>query len=97
MHRDSESERAEHRAADEAQRARESIDRASASSRGLEEELRRGAADAAERLRESEEQLEASLEEGIERLKEYVRRNPIASAGVAFVAGLVISSLIRRR
>jgi ElaB/YqjD/DUF883 family membrane-anchored ribosome-binding protein len=93
MNREQTGEHAEERMAEQ---ARESIDRASARSRELEDELRRGAADAADRLRQSEERLEASLEEGLERLKDYVRRNPIQSAGLAFVAGLVISSLIRR-
>jgi ElaB/YqjD/DUF883 family membrane-anchored ribosome-binding protein len=96
MDRDSMTDRAEDRIAEETERARETFERASARSRELEDELRRGASDAAARLKESEERLEASLEDGMERLKDYVRRNPIASAGVAFVAGLVISSLIRR-
>jgi ElaB/YqjD/DUF883 family membrane-anchored ribosome-binding protein len=91
------SERAEDGIAEGARQARESIDHASERSRELEDELRRGAADAAERLRETEERLEASLQDGIERIKAYVNRNPMASAGIAFVAGLAISSLIRRR
>jgi ElaB/YqjD/DUF883 family membrane-anchored ribosome-binding protein len=79
-----------------AEKAHESIDRAAARSNEIEEKLRSRAADAAERVRQSEHQLDSTLEENLERIKAYVRKNPMASAGIAFVAGLVVSSLIRR-
>ncbi|HEU4619868.1 MAG TPA: hypothetical protein VFV10_17650 [Gammaproteobacteria bacterium] len=79
-----------------AEKAHEGVDRAAAHTRDMEEDLRRGAADAADRARQAEQRLEASLEENLERVKAYVRKNPMASAGIAFVAGLVLSTLIRR-
>lgn len=54
------------------------------------------AGEAAERIKDAEERLSASAEQNFERIKAYVRKNPMASAGIAFLAGLVISSLIRR-
>ncbi len=59
-------------------------------------ELRGAADEVAARAREAEAQFESALDENIEKIKAYVRKNPMASAGLAFVAGLLVSSLIKR-
>jgi ElaB/YqjD/DUF883 family membrane-anchored ribosome-binding protein len=87
----------EHPSTDEiAQEAHEAIDEAAERSEGVEQVLRKTAGDAAERLREAERRLEAPMAENIERVKAFVKKNPLTSAGIAFVAGLVVSNLIRR-
>jgi ElaB/YqjD/DUF883 family membrane-anchored ribosome-binding protein len=79
-----------------AEKAHETIDRAAARSNELEEDVRRAAADTAERVRRREERLETSVDQNLEKIKDYVQKNPIASAGIAFVAGVLLSSLLRR-
>ncbi|HEX5421091.1 MAG TPA: DUF883 domain-containing protein [Gammaproteobacteria bacterium] len=87
----------EHPATDEiAQEAHEAVDEARERAEDLEQVLRKTAGDAAERLRETERRLEAPVAENIEKVKAFVKNNPLASAGIAFVAGLVVSNLIRR-
>ncbi len=59
-------------------------------------ELRGAAEEVADRAREAEAQFESALDANIEKVKAYVRKNPMASAGLAFVAGLLVSSLMKR-
>ena len=77
-------------------RAHEAIDRAAATASQAEQRVRETAARAAATARRSEQQLEERMSESVERLRSYVERNPMASAGIAFVAGVVLSSLLRR-
>jgi ElaB/YqjD/DUF883 family membrane-anchored ribosome-binding protein len=79
-----------------AERAHRTIDGAAGSMNEAERELRRTAAEAADRVRRSEEQMAAAVDENIEKVKSYIEKNPIASAGIAFVAGLVLSTFLRR-
>ena len=79
-----------------AEKAHRTIDGAAASVNEAERELRRSAAEAADRVKRSEEQLTAAVDEHVEKVKAYIEKNPIASAGMAFVAGLLISTFLRR-
>ena len=51
---------------------------------------------AADRNPGAEERLGIAVDRNVERIKAYVKKNPMASAGIAFLAGLVVSSLVRR-
>lgn len=79
-----------------AEKAHRSIDGAAASVAEAERELRRAAAEAAERARRSEEQLAEALDRNLSRVRGYIEKNPIQSAGIAFAAGIVLSALLRR-
>lgn len=77
-------------------RAHEAIDKAASTASQAEQRVRDTAARAAETARRSEQEIEQKMTEGVEQLRSYVERNPMASAGIAFVAGVVLSSLLRR-
>jgi ElaB/YqjD/DUF883 family membrane-anchored ribosome-binding protein len=79
-----------------AEKAHAAVDRAAHTASEAEENVRATASKAAERARQSEEQVEAQVREGVDRVRAYVEQNPLASAGIAFVAGLIVSSLMRR-
>lgn len=79
-----------------AERAHQTIDRAAEVASEAEETVRGTAARAAEKLKVSEERAAETLEDGVERVRTYVERNPLTSAGIAFAAGLVVSVLLRR-
>jgi ElaB/YqjD/DUF883 family membrane-anchored ribosome-binding protein len=79
-----------------AEKAHRTIDGAAETANEAERELRRTAAETADRVRRSEEQLVQAVDDNVEKVKAYIEKNPIASAGIAFVAGLVLSNLLRR-
>ena len=79
-----------------ADRAHETIENAAAGAAHVEREIRRVAADTAERIRHSEGELADVLDENLRKVREYVERNPMQSAAIAFAAGVVLSSLLRR-
>lgn len=79
-----------------AEKAHHTIDNAARNVGEAERRARETAAEATARARAAEERAEATLDENIHRVKDYVERNPMASAGIAFVAGVVISGLLRR-
>ncbi|MBN1238986.1 MAG: DUF883 domain-containing protein [Gammaproteobacteria bacterium] len=93
----SEQERARRSTTDRvAEKAHRTIDSAAETANEAERELRRSAAETAERVKRGEEQLAATVDENVEKVRTYIEKNPIASAGIAFVAGMVLSSLLRR-
>ncbi|HEX6998157.1 MAG TPA: hypothetical protein VF322_08425 [Gammaproteobacteria bacterium] len=79
-----------------ASKAHEAIDKAATTASQAEQHVRTTATKAADAARRSEQQVEQRLGEGVERLRRYVERNPMASAGIAFAAGVILSSLLRR-
>lgn len=79
-----------------AERAHQTIDRAAELASGAEQSLRAGAARAGETLREGEERALETLDDSVQRVKSYVEKNPLAAAGIAFAAGLLVSALLRR-
>jgi ElaB/YqjD/DUF883 family membrane-anchored ribosome-binding protein len=56
----------------------------------------RGVRGAAERARELQEEYADTAEQSVRRVTSYVESHPLAVAGMAFVAGVLFSSLIRR-
>jgi len=76
--------------------AHRKVEQAAAGVAEAEREIRRAAADAANRIRRSEEELAEILEQNVRKVREYIEKNPLQSAGIAFAAGIVLSSLLRR-
>lgn len=79
-----------------AERAHSTIDDAAAGAAQAERQIRRAAADAADRLRRSEAEAAEMLEQSLRKVRDYIERNPVQSAAIAFAAGVVLSSLLRR-
>lgn len=79
-----------------ADKAHSAIDGAAENAAEAERELRQAAAEAAARARRSEEQVAEAIDQNVARVREYIEQNPIQSAGIAFVAGVVLSSLLKR-
>lgn len=79
-----------------ASKAHETIDRVKDTADYAEQHARDAAARAAEKAREVRDQVRQTADEGYEKARTYVERNPLAAAGIAFAAGLILSSLLRR-
>ena len=79
-----------------AEKAHQTVDRAAEVATGAEETLRSSAARAAETLRAGEERAAETLDESMVKVRTYVEKNPLASAGIAFAAGVLVSMLLRR-
>jgi ElaB/YqjD/DUF883 family membrane-anchored ribosome-binding protein len=79
-----------------AEKAHQTVDRAAEVATEAEETLRDSAARAAETLRAGEERAVETLDEGMAKVRTYVEKNPLASAGIAFAAGVLVSMLLRR-
>jgi len=76
--------------------AHETIDRVAQAATGAEQRIRETAAEAAERAHRTQAQAGDAIDRGVAELKGYVKTNPIATAGIAFAAGVIVSSLLRR-
>ena len=51
---------------------------------------------AAKTLRAQEERAAETLDENMAKVRTYVEKNPLQSAGIAFAAGVLVSMLLRR-
>lgn len=76
--------------------AHSAVDRVAGSAAKAEERIRGAAASGEERLREKHAEARVSTERAMDHVREYTRENPLAAAGIAFAAGLVLSRLIGR-
>jgi ElaB/YqjD/DUF883 family membrane-anchored ribosome-binding protein len=77
-------------------RAQETMDSVAERAQRAEQELRGAASRTAEHAREFKEQATEQAEQTIRRAGSYVESNPLAFAGIAFVAGVLLSTLLRR-
>jgi ElaB/YqjD/DUF883 family membrane-anchored ribosome-binding protein len=79
-----------------ASRAHETIDRVANSAAEAELRIREGAEAAASKVKESEERARQLASDSAEQVSGYIKQNPLLCAGIAFAAGVVLSSLLRR-
>jgi ElaB/YqjD/DUF883 family membrane-anchored ribosome-binding protein len=79
-----------------AARAHDAVDRAAEKSGAAEHEIREQARRASEQLRRSEARVREAAGESARQVESFIERNPLMGAGIAFVAGLAISALLRR-
>jgi ElaB/YqjD/DUF883 family membrane-anchored ribosome-binding protein len=77
-------------------RAQETLDSVAERAQRAEQEVRGAAARTAEHARDFKEQATEQAEQTIRRASSYVESNPLAFAGIAFVAGVLLSTLLRR-
>ena len=72
------------------------VDSAAERARPAEERARERAARAAEKARESADHARARSHEMAGTIGTYVQENPLMALGIAFAAGTLVSSLMRR-
>lgn len=72
------------------------IDEATAKAEDLERQLRDKAAAAGEKYEAKKEATNQQVEQSLARVEEFVRERPMTAAGIAFAAGIVASSILRR-
>lgn len=88
----------EHETTDQvAGKAHEAVDRAAQTAGKAEEYARQHASHADERVREAAAHGRQRADDMLERVTSYVREKPLMSIGIAFIAGVLYSSLTRRR
>jgi ElaB/YqjD/DUF883 family membrane-anchored ribosome-binding protein len=79
-----------------AAKAHETVDAIAERAERAESEVRGAAARATERARQLQEDAAGRAQHGLKRATSYIDSNPLAFAGLAFVAGVLLSTLVRR-
>ena len=76
--------------------AHETIDRVTPKVNRVELEVRGAAARAGDGAKHLQEQAVQAAEENLLRVRSFIETNPLTTAGIAFAAGVLLMSLIRR-
>jgi ElaB/YqjD/DUF883 family membrane-anchored ribosome-binding protein len=79
-----------------AAKAHETVDTIAERAQRAERDVRGAATRTAEQAREFHEQAAERAEQTIRRASSYVENNPLAFVGIAFAAGVLLSTLLRR-
>ena len=79
-----------------AAKAHETVDSIAERAQGAEREVRKAAERTAKQARELRDEYAETAEESLRRAGSYLQSNPLAVAGIAFVAGVLLSAMIRR-
>lgn len=79
-----------------AARAHDAVDSVAERAQRAEREVRGAATRTAEQARRLRDEATERAEEHVQRATSYVESNPLAFAGIAFVAGVLFSTLLRR-
>ena len=77
--------------------AHHAVDAVAAKAANAEDSLRKTAASSQETLAHKQEEIKQQLQSGYSRSREFAAQNPVAAAGIAFAAGMLVSTLLRRR
>jgi ElaB/YqjD/DUF883 family membrane-anchored ribosome-binding protein len=62
-----------------------------------EDTLRKTASSSQETLAHKQEEIKQQLQSSYSKTRELAAQNPLATAGIAFAAGVVLTALLRRR
>jgi ElaB/YqjD/DUF883 family membrane-anchored ribosome-binding protein len=76
--------------------AHDGIDQVARTANHAEHSIRDVAAKTSEAAKHTQEQAAATANESLRKLRLYVEENPLTTAGIAFAAGVLLSSLVRR-
>ena len=79
-----------------ATRAHETVDSIAERAQRAEREVRDAAERTAQQARHLRDEYSDAAEQSLRRATSYVESNPLAFAGIAFVAGVLFSTLLRR-
>ena len=76
--------------------AHETIDRVKPKANRVEHEVRGAAAKAAEGAKLLQDNALETTEENLRKVRSFIEGNPLATAGIAFAAGALLSAWVRR-
>jgi len=76
--------------------AHETIDRVTPKVNRAEQEVRGAAGRAADSAKLLQKHAAQATEENLRKVRSFIETNPLATAGIAFAAGALLSALIRR-
>jgi ElaB/YqjD/DUF883 family membrane-anchored ribosome-binding protein len=79
-----------------AKAAHNAIDETAARAEPLEKQIRERADAASDKLEASQEAAAEQLNQSLAKVESFVRGRPIAAAGIAFAAGVLATTLLRR-
>jgi len=79
-----------------AAKAHETVDTIAERAQRAEREVRGAAERTAEQARQLRDQYAETAEEGLKRATSYLESNPLAVVGIAFVAGVLVATMMRR-
>lgn len=79
-----------------AQAAHDMIDETAEKAESFEVQLREKASDAGDGVEAGQELAQQQIDESIAKVERFVKEQPVASAGIAFAAGILVSALLRR-
>jgi ElaB/YqjD/DUF883 family membrane-anchored ribosome-binding protein len=79
-----------------ASKAHETVDTIAERAQRAEREVRGAAERTAEQARQLRDEYAETAEQGLRRAASYLESNPLAFVGIAFVAGVLLSTMMRR-
>ena len=77
--------------------AHHAVDAMAVKAAAAEDTLRKTAASSQETLAHKQEEIKQQLQSGYSKSREFAAQNPLAAAGIAFAAGMLVTALLRRR
>jgi len=77
--------------------AHEAVDSLSSKAATAEQSVRSGASSSAQTLNEKQLIAREKLDQYTEKTRDFATQNPLATAGLAFAAGMLVTSLFRRK
>ncbi|MEO3864033.1 DUF883 C-terminal domain-containing protein [Rheinheimera fenheensis] len=77
--------------------AHHAVDAVAAKAANAEDSLRKTAASSQETLAHKQEEIKQQLQSSYSKTRELAAQNPLATAGIAFAAGMLVTELLRRR
>ena len=79
------------------QAAHHAVDNVATKASAAEDTLRKTAAESAEAIAQKQEAIKQQLQSSYSKTRELAAQNPLATAGIAFAAGVLFTALLRRR
>lgn len=79
-----------------ARAAHHAIDETAAKAEQVERQVRERADRASTKVDRSQAAAREQIEESIDRVEAFIREQPMTAAGIAFAAGIIVSSMLRR-
>lgn len=77
--------------------AHQAVDAVAEKAAAAEDSLRKTAASSQETLAHKQEEIKQQLQSSYSKTRELAAQHPLATAGIAFAAGIVLTALLRRR
>ena len=77
--------------------AHHAVDAMAVKAASAEDTLRKTAASSQETLAHKQEEIKQQLQSSYSKTRELAAQNPLATAGIAFAAGALLTALLRRR